>query len=387
MTSIEKTFLSAIRSVASLKDELHLHAPIFGDLEKSCLIDCIDSGWVSSAGPYLDKFEYNLTEFTGAKHAICCVNATAGIHAALLGLGVKALDEVLVPAFSFAATANAVCHVNATPHFVDISPETLGVDAKCLEKYLENTIFFKNDVPYNRQTDKKIAALIVVHCFGYPAHMDEILAVCKKYNIPIIEDAAEGLGSYYKGKHVGNFGVVSVLSFNGNKIITTGGGGAILTNDSNLACKIRHLITTAKQPHPWEYNHDMVGYNYRLPNLNAALGVAQLQKLPEFLVKKKKLHEKYKKAFLNSNQFVLLTDYVHTQSNHWLNTIILSNASDQKSILELAHQNKIYIRPIWKMLSKQEYLKKCPKMNLANAENLEHRIINIPSSSFLINED
>lgn len=389
MTSFVEKVLSSIRRVACQEGRLDLHTPVIGSLEKAYVADCLDSSWVSSSGKYIDQFEDELKHFTGARHAICCVNATAGLHASLLGLFVQAEEEVLVPAFSFVATANAVMHANATPHFVDISLNTLGIDPDLLERHLNDIVRFENNIPYNRHTNKKIAALIVVHCFGYPASMERLSQVCKKYNISIIEDAAEALGSYYQGKHVGNVGDISVLSFNGNKIMTTGGGGAILTNDDALALHIRHLISTAKQEHPWEYNHDQLGYNYRLPNLNAALGVAQLKRLPSFLKNKAILHDRYQAEFSSFSDIGLFEGTASGSSNHWLNTIILSESrvSYQQEILEKAHEDGIYLRPIWKMLPKQSHLRQCPKMNLSNAENLENRIINLPSSPHLVSDD
>jgi len=381
--------LASIRRASCQEGSLALHAPSVGSLEKEYVTDCLESSWVSSSGKYLDQFEAELGLFTGIKHVICCVNATAGLHASLLGLVVQAGEEVLLPAFSFVATANAIMHANATPHFVDISLNNLGIDPDRLDVYLADIVYFKGNLPYNRHTDKKISALIVVHCFGYPASMEKISRVCKKYDIPIIEDAAEALGSYYQGKHVGNVGLISVLSFNGNKILTTGGGGAILTNDDALALKIRHLISTAKEPHPWEYNHDRLGYNYRLPNLNAALGAAQIKRLPSFLKSKAILHARYQAEFLKFPDVELFKGGSDSVSNHWLNTIILSPsvAHYQQEILEKAHKEEINLRPIWKMLPKQTHLQCCPKMDLSNAESLESRVINLPSSPYLVSND
>jgi perosamine synthetase len=385
--SLSQNIINSIKNVLSCEaTPIDLHAPSFSNLEKEYVLDCIESTRVSSSGEYLTRFEEELADYCHSKYAICCVNATAGLHIAQIALGVGFGDEVFVPAFSFVATANAVCHAGAIPHFVDVNNDDLGIDPLLLEDYLSEIIEIKEGSPYNKNTGRKIAALIVVHCFGYPAQIDKILAVCSKYRIPIIEDAAEGLGTFYKGRHVGSFGELSAISFNGNKIITTGGGGVILTNNKELAQHVRHITTTAKQPHPWEYNHDALGYNYRLPNINAALGLAQLKRLPTFLKNKLELHKKYLKAFHGSADLRMLTDTSNFQSNHWLNTIILSpeNESVKEDILQEAHEEKIFLRPIWKMLSKQAHLRNFPRMLLSNAEALENRIINLPSSSFLI---
>lgn len=363
-----------------------LHAPEFIGNEKKYVTECIDSNFVSSIGVFVNRFEEMLVEVTGAKYAVVCVNGTAALHICLIIAGVEQNDEVLIPSLTFVATANAVKYIGAVPHFVDSNERSLGIDPDKLAIYLQKTAEVKGGCCYNRITGARIRAIIPVHIFGHPVDMDALNDVCGKYNITVIEDAAESLGSYYKGKHTGNFGKVSALSFNGNKIITTGGGGAILTNDEKYARLAKHLTTTAKAQHAWAFYHDMVGYNYRMPAINAALGCAQLEMIPKFIEKKRLLAEIYQDAFRNFQEVRFFTEPQYAKSNYWLNALILDEkyAASRNDILKVTNENGIMTRPVWTLLHKLPMYAGCPRMNLDCAESLENRIINIPSSSWLI---
>lgn len=359
-----------------------LHEPNFSGKEWDNVKDCLDTGWVSSVGKYVDEFEIKLAEFTGVKHAVAVVNGTAALHVSLQLIGIKAGDEVLIPALSFIATANAVAYCGAIPHFVDSEEATLGLDPLKLDDYLAHIAETRANQCFNKATGRPLKAVIAMHTFGHPVDLDPLVEVCKKYHLLLIEDAAESLGSYYKGKHTGNWGVVAALSFNGNKIITTGGGGAILTNNSTLAKQAKHITTTAKIPHKWEYNHDEVGYNYRMPNLNAALGCAQMEQLPQFIHYKRALAKRYQRLFQNTLGIYCFAESEFAQSNYWLNVLLLDEvvADHRESILELTNSEGIMTRPVWTLLNKLEMFKECPAMNLEVAESLSRRIINIPSS-------
>jgi len=292
---------------------------------------------------------------------------------------------VLIPAMTFIATANAVSYIGAIPHFVDVDEKTLGIDSEKLDEYLSKICEMRDGECYNKNTNKKIKAIVPMHTFGHPVDMDKLIEVTKKYNIEIVEDAAESLGSFYKGKHTGNFGKMSAISFNGNKIITTGGGGCILTNDKELAKKAKHITTTAKIPHPYEYEHNMIGYNYRMPALNAALGLAQIEKLPEFIEKKRKLVKIYQEVFKDIEEVEFFVEPEYAKSNYWLNAIILkeNNKELRDKILKETNENGVMTRPVWKLMHHLEMFKSCPKMDLSVSESLENRIINIPSSAYL----
>lgn len=362
-----------------------LHIPIFEANEIKHVTDCIESNFVSSVGEYVNRFEEAICNYTGAKHAILTVNGTAALHMSLLLVGVKKDDEVLMPAMTFIATANAVSYIDAIPHFVDVEERTLGIDAKKLDNYLTEISDMREGECFNKQSAKRIKAIVPMHTFGHPVDMDELLKVTGKYNIEVVEDAAESLGSFYKGIHTGNFGKVSAISFNGNKIITTGGGGCILTNDEELAKKAKHMTTTAKIPHPYEYVHDMVGYNYRMPALNAALGLAQIEKLPLFIEKKRALALKYQEVFSDFDGIKFMIEPDDCRSNYWLNAIILDKPDQElrDDILKITNENGIMTRPIWKLMNHLEMFKTCPSMDLSVSKSLENRIINIPSSAHL----
>jgi perosamine synthetase len=364
---------------------LPLHEPCFHGNEWMYVKECLDSGWVSSVGKFVDRFEEDLAMYTGAKRAIAVVNGTAALHVCLLLAGVAPGDEVLIPALTFIATANAVSYCGAIPHFIDSEERTLGVDPNGLAAYLAIICELRPEGSYNRQTGRRIKALVPMHTFGHPVDLDPLLEICREYRIELIEDAAESLGSSYKGRHTGTFGRLAALSFNGNKILTTGGGGAILTNDEELGKLAKHLTTTAKVANRWEFNHDMIGYNYRLPNINAALGCAQLEQLPGFLKCKRELAESYRRAFTGVKGVRFFTEPAHAQSNYWLNTLILEevNSGQRDELLEITNDAGIMTRPAWTLMHKLPMFADCPKMNLPVAESLERRLINIPSSAML----
>ena len=373
--------ISAIRSVVGLKAAT-LHEPSFNGNEWLYLKECLDSTFVSSVGKFVDRFESDLATFTGARHAIAVVNGTAALHIALKLAGVKINDEVLIPALTFVATANAVSYCGAKPHFVDSESRTLGIDAANLREYLMSHTEQRSNQCVNKSTGQVIRALVPMHTFGHPVDLNGLLAVAHDFNLVLVEDAAESLGSYYRGQHTGTFGQMGTLSFNGNKTITTGGGGAILTNDEELARHAKHLTTTAKLPHVWEFNHDEIGFNYRLPNLNAALGCAQLEKLPEKLIQKRELFKRYKAAFSSVAGISLMVEPEQCLSNYWLQTLVLNpECSDQRDVLlQAANEAGLMARPAWTLMHKLTPFEHCPRMGLEVADSLAQRIINIPSS-------
>ena len=384
-TDLALQVVTAIRSVVGA-GPVALHEPKFSGNEWLYLKECLDSTFVSSVGKFVDRFEGDLTKFTGAKYAIAVVNGTAALHIALKLAGVQAGDEVLVPALTFIATTNAVTYCNATPHFVDSEMGTLGVDAAKLRNYLIDHTVQRSGQCINRATGQVIRALVPMHTFGHPVNIDGLLAIAHDFNIALVEDAAESLGSYYHGQHTGTFGLMGTLSFNGNKTITTGGGGAILTNDAELARHAKHLTTTAKLPHAWEFRHDEIGYNYRLPNLNAALGCAQLEQLPVKLSAKKALFARYQFAFEKVVGVKLMPEPVQCQSNYWLQTLLLDNenANQRDVILKATNDAGYMTRPVWTLMNELTPFKERPHMDLTTAKSLEQRLINIPSSSHLV---
>jgi perosamine synthetase len=363
-----------------------LHEPWFCGNENRYVSDCIETGWVSSAGAYVTRFEKELAQVFGTTFAIATVNGTAALHLCLELLGINETHEVLLPALTFIASANAVAYTNATPHFVESCPITLGVDPKALEQYLETIGEITEHGFRNKQTGKIIKALIVVHIFGHPANMAELKRVCDKFNIEIIEDAAESIGSFIGDKSTGGFGKLAATSFNGNKTITCGGGGAILTNDEGLARRAKHLTTTAKLPHAWEFRHDEIGYNYRMPNINAALGCGQLEQLSSKLKAKRELFLRYQNAFKDLKGAKLFSEPMNCQSNYWLQTLLLDEIeSKYRDDLLLATNNSgIMTRPVWVLLNELEPFRSSPSMELTNVKLLSQRIINIPSSPSLV---
>ena len=379
---LPNNIIKSIRKVVG-KQKHNLHEPLFFGNEIKYLKETITTNLVSSVGPFVKKFEDQITKFTKSKYTISVVNGTEALHLSLVACGVKKNDEVLVPTITFVGTANAIVYSGATPHFVDSEFETLGIDPLKLEKYLEKITIKKGKFYFNKKTKRKIKAIIPVHVFGNICQIDKILKIAKKYNLLVIEDAAEALGSFFKNKHAGTFGLVGCFSFNGNKIMTTGGGGAIITNDKLLAKKIKHLSTTAKIDHRWEYIHDAVGYNFRMPNLNAALGSAQIENLNKFLRSKKKLFQRYCKEFSKVNEVILIKNPEFSKSNNWLNTIFIKNSSIKKrnKVLSLAQKNQIFLRPVWKPLHTLKHLNNMPRMNLDVAIKIYKSCINLPSSA------
>lgn len=382
---LAENIVAAIKGVVGAGPAV-LHEPSFSGNEWQYLKECLDSTFVSSVGKFVDRFEGELATFTGAKHAIAVVNGTAALHIALKLAGVKADDEVLIPALTFAATANAVTYCGATPHLIDSDVRNLGVDAAKLRDYLRHHTDQRFGQCVNRATGRTIRALVPMHTFGHPVDLDGILAVASDFNLALVEDAAESLGSYYHGQHTGTFGKLGTLSFNGNKTITTGGGGAILTNDAELAVRAKHLTTTAKVPHAWEYRHDEVGYNYRMPNLNAALGCAQLEKLPAMLSSKRALFEKYHAAFSRVPGVELVKEPEQCRSNYWLQALLLDVAqSDQRDlILKATNDAGLMTRPVWILMHELTPFKDSQRMDLSGALSLAQRLINIPSSAGLV---
>ena len=369
--------------VSSASSKVGLHEPLFKGNEWDYVKECLDTGWVSSVGSYVDMFEERLAEVCGVTYAVPTVNGTAALHIALMLAGVGSGDEVLMPSLTFVATANAVAYCGAIPHFVEAERQALGIDAGKLQTYLEEITERRDDVLYNKITGKRIAALVPVHIFGLPADMDALRKVAAVFELPIVADAAECLGSEYMGKPASSYGLLSCTSFNGNKIITTGGGGAILTDDADLAALAKHLTTTAKVAHKWEYVHDAVGYNYRMPNINAALGCAQLEKLDELLAAKRKLALAYKAAFDGSEDFEFIVESEGSRSNYWLNAIYIKSEMHRDALLDEVNEAGLMCRPIWKLMHSLDMYQDCPRMDLSVSEDLEARIINLPSSAIL----
>ena len=380
-------FTQFVRNIYSTPTEfIPLHAPVFRGNEKKYLIDCIDSTFVSSVGKYVTQFEEMVAQYTGAKHAIAAVNGTAAIHIALILANVTRDDEVITQPLTFIATANAISYTGAKPVFIDVDRDTMGLSPEKLRKFLSEKTTQKinpitnKEQPFNSTSGKFITACIPMHTFGQPLRIDEIKSICDEHNIVLIEDAAESLGSFYQGKHTGTFGLLGTLSFNGNKTITTGGGGMILTDNSELAAKAKHLTTTAKAPHPWDYVHDMIGYNYRLTNLAAALGVAQMEQLPAIIENKRKLAERYIDFFANTS-ITFVKEKDQCQSNYWLNAVILENRKERDAFLEFTNSQGVMTRPIWELMNRLEMFKDCQTEDLSNSEWLADRVINIPSSA------
>jgi perosamine synthetase len=380
------SFVAGLESVLGKPEAtIALHQPEFAGNEWAYVKECIDTGWVSSVGKYVDEFEARITEFTGARNAIVVVNGTAALQVAAHLVGVTTNDEVIMPSLSFVATANAVAHCGAVPHFVDSNTNTLGLDPEALEQYLKQIAEHSVGGLRNRVTGRRIAAIIPMHTFGHPVDLDSLLDVAARFDLPVIEDAAESLGSTYKGRHTGTFGCMGVLSFNGNKIVTTGGGGAIITDDPNLARRAKHLTTTAKIPHCWEFRHDEIAWNYRLPNLNAALGCAQLERLPDMLVRKRRLADRYRQVFAATPGLSFVGEPAACESNYWLNAICLNQPDNDTRDLLLATANDsgYQCRPAWTLLHKLPMYAGSPRAALPVAEAIEASLINVPSSPIL----
>ena len=378
--------LAALRSVLPDQNQMiPLHEPQFSGNEWIYVKECLDTGWVSSVGKFVDRFEEELAAYTGVKRAVAVVNGTAALHICLLLAGVQPGDEVIIPALTFVATANAVTYCGAVPHFADSEEATLGLDPRKLDEYLAAITEQRVEGFFNRKTGRRIKAVVPMHTFGHPVDLDPLLDVCHRFSITLIEDAAESLGSYYKGRHTGQWGFLSAMSFNGNKTITTGGGGAILTNNLELGRIAKHLTTTAKVPHRWEFNHDMLGYNYRMPNINAALGCAQLEQLQRFLAAKRYLMGRYRQALEGITGIRFFSEPPDATSNYWLNVVLLDEEyfGQRDALLAASNDAGIMTRPVWTPMHKLPMFSGCPKMDLSVAESLERRLINLPSSAFL----
>lgn len=361
-----------------------LHEPRFAGNEETYLIQCIREGFVSSVGEFVNTFEHEIAAFCGSKYAIATTNGTAALHASLHALGVDSQCEVITQPLSFIATSNAIAYTGAKPVYVDVDLDTMGLSPTALERFLSTHAIKQNGQTLNKQTGKFLKACVPMHTFGHPLRIQEIQAICKHWGILLIEDSAESLGSYIIDKdsliHTGNFGICGILSLNGNKTITCGGGGAILTNDQSLALKLKHLTTTAKIPHPYEYDHDMLGYNYRLPNLNAALAVAQIEQLPLFLSDKAKVAKAYQNFFHTYNDIEFIGVREGTQPNFWLNAIKLDSQKSRDEFLQQSNEKGIMTRPIWKLNNTCKMYQDCQHDGLDNAQILQERIVNIPSS-------
>jgi perosamine synthetase len=374
-----------VEVLGSARAQIPLHEPTFAGNEWQYVKECLDTGWVSSVGSYVDRLETDLADYTGARRAVVVVNGTAALYIGLKVLGVKQGDEVLVPSLSFVATANAVAHCGAVPHFVDSEASTLGIDVPLLNEYLTRVARVRDGECINSATGARIAALIPMHTFGHPVDLDALLQLGERFRIPVLEDAAESLGSLYKGRHTGTFGALGALSFNGNKIVTTGGGGALITDDEALAKRAKHLTTTARLSHRWSFIHDEVGYNFRMPNLNAALGCAQLEQLPGFIERKRQLAVRYADAFKAISGARIFIEPSFARSNYWLNALLLDRADARLRDQLLTDLNAagVLARPAWNLLHTLPMFAASPRMQLSGAIDLTNRIVNLPSSASL----
>jgi perosamine synthetase len=368
-----------IQKTYKTKKFIPLHEPKFIGNEKKYLDQCIDTTFVSSVGKFVDQFEKKIAKFTGSKYAIATCNGTSALHISLLLANVDQNSEVITQPLNFVASSNAINYCGAKPIFIDVDKDTMGLSPSALKEFLYKKTTIKNRQCINNKTGKVIKACVPMHSYGHPCRIDEIKRLCKKYNIFLVEDAAESVGSLYKGKQTGTFGKIGVLSFNGNKIITAGGGGCILTNETILAKKAKHLTTTAKLAHKWDFKHDMVGYNYRMPNLNAALLVAQLENLKKFIKNKIDLAERYENFFQSTN-YTFFKEPKNCKSNYWLNSIILKNKKQRDNFLKITNSNGIMTRPIWTLMNRLPMFRHSQCENLKNSKWLNDRVVNIPSS-------
>jgi len=375
-----QTILEFIRTYYNKPEGLiSLHEPHFGGNERKYVLDSIDSTFVSSVGAYVDRFESMICDYTGASFAIATVNGTAALHMSLLLAGVKRDDLVITQPLTFIATCNAISYIGAEPLFIDNDKHTMGMSAGKLKEFLELNATIKDNACFHRASGKRISACVPMHTFGHPVDLDEIVALCQSFSIPLIEDAAESIGSKYKGKHTGTFGLMGAFSFNGNKTITCGGGGMIVTNDERLGKLAKHLTTQAKVPHAWEFVHDQIGYNYRLPNLNAAMACAQMEVLDDYIISKRDLAGQYKSLF-SELEMTFMTEPVNTFSNYWLNAVLVADRSERDAFLQYSNDRKVSVRPAWTLMNKLTMFKNCVSGDLSNAIELEDRLISLPSS-------
>ena len=373
-----KDIVDFIKSLYPGQNPVPLHAPVFLGNEKKYLADCVDSTFVSYVGKYVTKFEEMTAQYTGAKYAIAMVNGTTALQIALQVAGVKPGDEVITQPLTFVATANAISHCGANPVFVDVDIDTMGLSPQNLKDFLLKNYAIKPNGTFNRLTGNRLAAIVPMHTFGFPCRIDDIVEIADSFNVPVVEDSAESLGSYYKGRHTGTFGIAGILSYNGNKTITTGGGGMIITDSEEFAKMAKHLSTTAKVSHSYDYVHDQVGYNYRMPNVNAAIGVAQMEKIEEYLLNKRGTSDIYREYFASKN-IDFAFEMKETKANYWLNVIRLKDFNERNTFLDFANTNGVMTRPVWQLMNRLEMYKDCQASNLDNSEWLEERVVNIPS--------
>lgn len=376
---MEQNLVKFVREIYQTQDFIPLHAPTFNGNETAYVCDTIDSSFVSSVGAFVDRFEKQMQIFTGSAKTIATVNGTAALHTAIYAAGVRAGDLVITQALTFVATCNVLYHMGAEPVFIDVSPISMGLCPKSMSSWLESEAELLDNQCVHKASQKPIRAVVPVHIFGHPVELDELLTICTKWNLVMIEDAAESLGSFYKGKHTGTLAPLAAVSFNGNKIITTGGGGMVLCQDTKLAARIKHITTTAKVAHPYEFYHDEAGFNYRLPNLNAALGCAQMEKLPEFLTKKRTLAHAYKNFFMGSH-FQFFSEPSYAQSNYWLNAIVCPDQQSREQLLTHTNKAGVMTRPIWKLMHRLPMFANALRGDLNQSEWFEARVVNIPSS-------
>ena len=375
-----KNIVEFIQDIYNTKEFIPLHEPRFIGNEKKYLNDCIDSTFVSSVGAYVDSFEKEFAARVGSKYAIATVNGTAALHISLILADVNKDDEVITQPLTFIATCNAISYIGAKPIFVDVDLDTMGLSPDSLKSFLESNCEIVNNKCINKTTKKTIKACVPMHTFGHSCRIEEIKDICDAWSIALVEDAAESLGSYYNDKHTGIFGKVSAFSFNGNKIITSGGGGVIVTDDEVLAKRAKHLTTTAKVPHKWEYVHDEIAYNYRMPNLNAALIVAQLEQLDTFIKSKRDLALKYEEFFVSNEEIDFIKEPNNSSSNYWLQAVIVKDVQQRDEFLDFTNKNGVMTRPIWKLMNELEMFKDSQRTNLDNSKYLEERVVNITSS-------
>ena len=379
MSDYNKT-ICFIKEVFGNQEFTPLAVPVFAGNEKKYLEECIDTTFVSSVGKFVDRFEKDMAEYAGCKKAVVCVSGTNALHMSMMLVGVERDDEVLTQALTFIATCNAISYIGAHPVFIDVDKSTMGLSPDALKEWLVKNTEVKDGQCYNKRTGRRVKACVPMHTFGHPVRIEEIAHVCEEYHIELVEDAAESIGSLYKGKHTGTFGKVGAISFNGNKTITTGGGGMMLFNDEELAAHAKHLTTQAKVPHRWEFRHDHVGYNYRMPNINAALGCAQLENLDKFIASKRQLALEYAEYFKNVDDIQFFTEPEDTFSNYWLQAVILKDKDAQQAFLQQTNDNGVMTRPIWELMNRLPMFEHCENDGLKNTIWFADRVVNIPSS-------
>ena len=375
-----KQIIDFIRDLYGGGDFIPLSVPVFAGNEKKYLNECIDTTFVSSVGKFVDRFEDDIARYTGAKRAVVCVSGTNALHMSLLMAGVERDDEVLTQALTFIATCNALSYIGAVPVFIDVDLDTMGLSPSAVRRWLEKNAEIKDNQCFNRNSGRRVKACVPMHTFGHPVHLDELVEVCKEYHVELVEDAAESIGSLYKGKHTGTFGKVGALSFNGNKTITTGGGGMMLFNDEELGKFAKHITTQAKVPHRWEFRHDHIGYNYRMPNINAALGCAQLENLDKFIESKRQVAKSYNEFFERVDGVDFFTEPENCRSNYWLNAVILKDRDAQQEFLQFSNDNGVMTRPIWELMNRLPMFENCENDGLKNTIWFADRVVNIPSS-------